>query len=127
MKICKTCGICCQSTEMELSIKDINRIEESNKTKHTKDDFCSFENGYYILKNVNNSCIFYDLKLKQCQIYSVRPEGCRFYPMIYNIDQEKCELDSDCPYRNQFYQHPPVFKTKCKALRKWVNANLLKD
>lgn len=127
MKICNTCGICCKSTEMELSIDDIHRIEKSSTFNYKMEDFCTYEKGYYILKNINNNCIFFNSKLKQCQIYSIRPEGCRFYPMIYDIEKESCELDSDCPYRSQFYQHPPVFKAKCKALKKWVKANLLKD
>jgi len=53
--------------------------------------------GFCELKNVDGHCYFYNLDTKECTIYENRPEGCRYYPIIYHSLKRKCLVDSDCP------------------------------
>ncbi|MHA1481041.1 MAG: hypothetical protein ACTSQZ_06430, partial [Candidatus Thorarchaeota archaeon] len=34
---------------------------------------------------------------KLCKIYEDRPDGCRFYPIGYDMRKRKCVVDKDCP------------------------------
>ncbi len=112
---------------MELSSGDIQRIVETNEFDFKQEDFCNFNNGYNKLKNIDGHCFFLNPDTLECKIYPLRPEGCRYYPLVYNLDKEKCELDIDCPHKMLFYSHPPLFKSKCKALKKWVTLNLIEE
>jgi len=47
--------------------------------------------------NVDGHCFFYDPATKLCRIYESRPEGCRYYPVIYDLEKRKCVVDKDCP------------------------------
>ena len=88
-----TCAKCCQETAMLLSNKDIQNIE---KLGFKKEDFSEIdENGLTKLVNIDGSCFF--LKDNKCTIYEHRPQGCRFYPIIYDIDYKKAVLDDECP------------------------------
>ena len=127
-EICIKCGKCCEKTEMELTEKDIRRI--SRKTRR-KTEFKLFyiidrETGEKKLRNVNGRCIFQDPDLLKCLIYEDRPEGCKFYPLIYDCEKNKCVLDNDCPNKRLFYQNDPDNSTKCKELKNWIFRELLK-
>ncbi|MBD3193099.1 MAG: YkgJ family cysteine cluster protein [Candidatus Heimdallarchaeota archaeon] len=78
---------------MILSLKDITRITALGfKIK----DFCYLdEQGFYRLRNVNGVCFF--LKNRKCSIYEHRPIGCRFYPIIFDFENDQAILDLDCP------------------------------
>ena len=91
---CKKCGNCCLETEMLLSINDIHSI-----INNVRPSFQFFEekNGYLFLLNISGHCIFFDDLKKKCKIYEFRPQGCRFYPLIY--DNGKCVVDNDCTNR----------------------------
>ena len=82
---------------MILSKKDIERIEEKG---YKKEDFVKKKNGWLQLKNKNHRCIFHDGK--KCIIYSIRPTGCRLYPLIYDMENNDAILDMDCPYHLSF-------------------------
>ena len=70
---------------MLLSIKDIRRLETKGFSKNY---FAKFDKqGYAVLKNRDGYCVFYDLKERQCSVYSDRPSGCRVYPVI--LDEDK--------------------------------------
>jgi Fe-S-cluster containining protein len=125
MKICLDCGVCCLKTEMQLSQDDIERIENSSNNNLKREDFCELKEEYFQLKNIDEHCYFFDPTLKRCIIYPNRPKGCEFYPLIFNIDDNKCELDADCPHRNLFYRHSPEFQKKCKELRDWIKNQLM--
>jgi len=95
-----SCAKCCYDTEMILSRADIQRIVELG---FEEKDFCVYDNeGFPKLRNVNGACFF--LSEKQCQIYRSRPQGCRYYPIIYDSSQGKVVLDSDCPLAPQLSQ-----------------------
>ncbi|MCK4896020.1 MAG: YkgJ family cysteine cluster protein, partial [Candidatus Heimdallarchaeota archaeon] len=75
------CYQCCLDTEMTLSEEDITRIE---KLGYKIEEFLEEKDGFMALRNIDNHCIF--LKNKMCSIYEIRPQGCRFYPLIYDIN-----------------------------------------
>jgi len=115
---CVNCGICCRETEMILSARDVDRIKNdapknlriTNFVKKTVD-------GLFQLKNVDGHCVFFDPTTKLCKIYEVRPQGCRFYPLIYDSDKRLCVLDQECPRPELFY---PTNNSRLKACKKIV-------
>lgn len=78
---------------MILSIEDIEKIMSIG---YDKDFFVEYRDGYYRLKNVDNHCVFLDIKTGKCKIYRYRPMGCRIYPVIYDFN-EGFKLDEECP------------------------------
>jgi len=78
---------------MMLSIRDIEVIENLG---FKKEDF-SFKNedGFYLLRNIGGECFF--LTKNKCQIYTHRPQGCGFYPIIFDLESNKALLDEECP------------------------------
>jgi Fe-S-cluster containining protein len=91
---CSNCGICCTETEMLLSNEDIKRLEK--KGFHKKFFMKTDKSGYAQLRNRNGYCVFYDLKKRQCNVYTDRPSGCNVYPVI--LDEEKgIIIDDICP------------------------------
>ena len=122
---CSECGKCCLETEMLLSKKDINLILQRRSIYFKKIDFViKNEDDNYQLKNKNGHCVFLDLPLKLCKIYEIRPQGCRFYPMIYDANKKKCIIDKDCPRFNLFYQDQYEFELNCKALNNFIEDEL---
>jgi Fe-S-cluster containining protein len=88
-----SCATCCKDTKMMLSQKDIENIACLG---YNKKDFVYLDtDGFFKLKNINGQCFF--LKNNKCEIYDHRPQGCRFYPIIYDLDLKKAVLDEDCP------------------------------
>ena len=81
---------------MMLTESDIKRIESLGY-----EDFYLEKDGFLVLRNVDGKCIFLgDDGL--CKIYDDRPEGCRYYPLVFDISSETVIRDSDCPYSNEF-------------------------
>ncbi|MHA1504757.1 MAG: YkgJ family cysteine cluster protein [Candidatus Heimdallarchaeota archaeon] len=88
-----SCAKCCKNTSMFLSLGDIDHIVAQG---YTQIEFCfKNEDGFFQLKNIDGECFF--LKDNHCQIYDVRPTGCRFYPIIFDLDKNKAILDDECP------------------------------
>jgi len=79
---------------MILFREDIERI-----SSHGEKDFVVFRNGFYRLRNVGGKCIFLDEE-NRCRIYSIRPIGCRVYPLVYSFDKGPL-LDPECPLSQQ--------------------------
>ncbi len=90
------CSKCCYETEMPLSEKDIKRIE---KLGYSRDEFSLIKDGIRVLKNINGHCFF--LKNGKCFIYKYRPEGCRYYPVIYDVDKRKATVHDFCPLASE--------------------------
>ena len=99
MNLCinKKCIQCCKETNMPLSKKDINRIENLG---YTSDFFINIHDGWFQLKNRDGHCVFHNGM--KCLIYENRPEGCQLYPIIFNKENNCAILDEDCPYRTNF-------------------------
>ncbi len=119
--LCENCGKCCLDTEMILSRNDIELIKrESSKSLRGRDFVFKNDNNQLQLKNIEGHCVFFDNNSKCCNIYKYRPQGCRFYPLIYDINEEKCELDKDCPRSNLFYKNKQEFEITCKNLKTFL-------
>ncbi|TFF84440.1 YkgJ family cysteine cluster protein [Candidatus Thorarchaeota archaeon] len=80
---------------MTLTQKDIERIEGLG---YSRDDFVvQAEDGFLELRNIDGLCFFYDPENRECRIYVNRPEGCRYYPVVYDAQERRCVVDRDCP------------------------------
>ena len=93
----KNCYHCCLETEMTLSEDDITRIE---KLGYQIEAFLEEKDGFMTLKNVDKKCIF--LKNNVCSIYESRPQGCRFYPLIYDFETDDFTIDDLCIHHKEF-------------------------
>lgn len=91
------CYQCCLDTEMTLSEEDITRIE---KLGYKSEEFLEDKDGFMALRNIDNHCIF--LKNKMCSIYEIRPQGCRFYPLIYDFNIDDFAIDNLCERHDDF-------------------------
>ena len=121
---CKDCGKCCLDTEMILSQNDIKLIMQFHRNIIKEKEFAFMNNSkQFQLKNKNGHCIFYDPSLKTCKIYEYRPQGCRFYPLIFDLDRRKCKLDEVCPRSNLFYKNNNL-GTTCKDLKHYLITEL---
>ncbi len=91
------CVACCLETEMPLTEDDVKKIE---KLGFKRTEF-TFEAGEETrLRNVNRACFF--LKEGRCSVYEERPEGCRVYPLVYDLDTHKFVYDTVCSYSTEF-------------------------
>jgi Fe-S-cluster containining protein len=91
------CIACCIETEMPLTEDDLKRIE---KLGFARVDFTLKAEGETRLKNKAKHCFF--LEDARCKIYENRPEGCRIYPLVYDVDSHKFVYDTVCPYSAEF-------------------------
>jgi len=91
---CQRCGKCCEDTRMELSAKDIKRLE---KADYCKEDFAQQDSeGIWRLRNWDGICFFLDPSSRRCSVYELRPTGCRIYPV--NLSPEGAVIvDDACP------------------------------
>ncbi len=114
----RQCHNCCIETQMMLTEDDIRRIEHLG---YKKEDFSKEEDGFIILRNIDSHCFF--LKDGKCSIYNNRPLGCRYYPIILDLDAEELIIDKDCPFHNHFsiedysYLFKHVFKLTIQLLK----------
>ncbi|WP_455140505.1 YkgJ family cysteine cluster protein [Candidatus Hodarchaeum mangrovi] len=103
----KKCFHCCVETEMILSPEDIKRISDLVK-KDPAQFSMKTEDGLKVLRNNerNNGelvCFFLNNE-GLCSIYDLRPKGCTFYPLIWDMKQHKVISDDYCPYYKMFNQ-----------------------
>ena len=122
---CLDCGKCCLETEMILSHEDVKKIINNFESIIKQDDFCYLRrDGFFHLKNYNHHCYFYEVSTKTCKIYEIRPQGCRFYPLIYDIEKKKCTLDKDCPRTSIFYPNKFKRKETCLEIVRYLKNQL---
>lgn len=91
----RDCHNCCLETQMILTKEDLERIQ---KAGYKKEEFClprSETDGYWQLKNIEKKCFFLNNDGK-CTIYSIRPVGCRVYPLVYEPSEDDILIDEDC-------------------------------
>ncbi len=106
------CHQCCIETEMLLTKLDIRRIVR--KTSISAKEFVILnEDGRRMLRNhqIDNKvqCYFLDSK-GLCSIYEIRPEGCKFYPFIWDMTNHHIIVDDYCPHHSKFGKSPSVTK-----------------
>lgn len=122
---CQNCGECCLRTEMILSKNDIIKIINNTDQNLQKKDFVfNNKDGFSQLKNIKDHCIFLDSHSDQCKIYEHRPQGCRFYPLIFDFHLKNCIFDNDCPRLHLFYQNKTELKNTCVNLSRFLKQEL---
>ncbi|NVM46540.1 MAG: YkgJ family cysteine cluster protein [Candidatus Lokiarchaeota archaeon] len=123
---CVDCGNCCRETEMILSERDVDRIKNSDPKNLQIANFVKkTEDGLYQLKNENGYCVFFDVSTNLCKIYEIKPQGCRFYPLIYDSDKKLCVLDRDCPRPDIFYPNKTSQVKTCKKIVRFLEKQVL--
>ncbi len=98
---------------MPLSSSDILRIRDLD---YSDDFFIVKRNGERRLKNSTGRCVFHNGQL--CTIYNDRPEGCRIYPVIFDVYKGKAVLDGDCPHHGKFQITSSISREVIKLVRK---------
>jgi Fe-S-cluster containining protein len=58
------------------------------------------QDGISQLVNRDGHCVF--LVDGHCSVYEHRPEGCRLYPLILDLDLDEVVRDDFCPWRDEF-------------------------
>ncbi|MFX1495149.1 MAG: hypothetical protein ACFFBZ_12760, partial [Promethearchaeota archaeon] len=61
---------------------------------------------------------------KLCNIYEIRPQGCKFYPILYDNEEKICIYDEECPRVSQFYLGRKKFKKVCNDIKKFIKTEL---
>ena len=123
---CIDCGNCCRETEMILSAQDVARIKSKYPKNLRRINFVKkTADGLFQLENTYGYCVFFDPTTKLCNIYEIRPQGCRFYPLIYDSDKNSCVFDRDCPRPELFY-HNKNFQVKtCEKIVRFLEKEVL--
>lgn len=86
------CHECCHETEMPLSLADIKRLKSLG---YKTSEFMTMTYGERRLRNVAGKCYF--LTDNGCKVYSDRPKGCKFYPLV--VDSEgQARIDKQCKH-----------------------------
>ena len=123
---CIDCGNCCRETEMILSARDVDRIKNNDpKNLRTTNFVKKTADGLFQLKNVDGYCVFFDPTTKLCNIYMTRPQGCRFYPLIYDSDKNSCVFDQDCPRPELFYSNKNIQVKTCEKIVRFLEKEVL--
>ena len=118
---CVDCGNCCRETEMILSVRDVVHIKNNAPKNLRITNFVEkTADGLFQLENVDGFCVFFDPTTKSCKIYAVRPQGCRFYPLIYDSDKKICVLDQECPRPELFYPDQDSLVKTCKKIVRFL-------
>jgi Fe-S-cluster containining protein len=105
------CFLCCKNTNMHLTHHDIEEIERYNY--HTF--YHESPDGWIQLNNHKDRCIFHDGT--KCTIYTIRPQGCRLYPLVFNIDDHQPTYDSICPHPECF----PITREKTQEMQTLID------
>jgi len=123
---CVDCGICCHETEMILSARDVDRIKNNDPKSLRIPNFVKkTADGLFQLKNLDGFCVFFNPTTKLCNIYEIRPQGCRFYPLIYDSDKKLCVLDQECPRPELFYPNKQSHMKTCKKIVRFLENQVL--
>ncbi|HSN54590.1 MAG TPA: YkgJ family cysteine cluster protein [Candidatus Sulfomarinibacteraceae bacterium] len=104
------CHACCVATRMTLTEADVERLRSAGYQ-----DFARVNgDGDLELVNRDGRCVF--LGDGRCRVYRVRPEGCRLYPLVLDLGDDRVVRDRFCPYWREF----PVTAERVRRLRRSV-------
>ncbi|MHA1791810.1 MAG: YkgJ family cysteine cluster protein [Promethearchaeota archaeon] len=118
--ICMDCSRCCMPTEMLLSPKDIEIIK---KLGHDLDEFSVLDRATHHrkLRNINGRCFFLEGDGPyRCKLYPNHPTGCKFYPMIYDVDRKKCIIDKEYCVNWSKFNNINEINTTCDAFKRFL-------
>lgn len=108
---CVRCGLCCGDTSQKTRHILLLQSEAEDIAVHTSKAisvFCTEVSGkspyvYEMKKSTEGKCVF--LESNHCEIYSLRPLICRFYPFELKFDLNKdthvFDFTLECPAINQ--------------------------
>jgi len=113
---CDEKRLCCIETEMTLTNEDVERIEALG---YRREEFVvRASDGFLELRNIDGHCVFYEPSTRVCLVYENRPEGCRYYPVVYDARQHRCVVDEDCPSRATMTREE--IRTICPEVRRLI-------
>jgi len=116
------------NTEMILTANEIYVILNHYSSDIEASDFCNLnEDEFYQLKNINGVCYFFDKQNYKCKIYKIRPKGCQFYPLIYDVDKKRCVMDKDCPNPQLIYRDQTSIFKACQQVKEYLKNELTFD
>ncbi len=100
------CFECCKETEMIVTNEEVETIV---KKGFKREEFIQEVDGFLELRNFKGACVF--LREGKCRIYDIRPQGCKFYPLIYDVENECVIVDKDCPHHRdiRIKKHKKLF------------------
>jgi Fe-S-cluster containining protein len=106
------CSKCCIETYMPLSLATIARLRELG---YKVNEFVVQRGGERRLRNREGKCFF--LTDKGCKVYEDRPMGCRFYPLVFDLDRDVV-VDPECAHGDQFEVDPDEAEKLIAFIRK---------
>ena len=92
------CDRCCHSTEMPLTSDDIERLRALGFEEKS---FVGDKDGWRKLQNTGDGRCFF-LHDGICSVYPYRPQGCTFYPVVFDLDAGRTVLDTECPHHDEY-------------------------
>jgi Fe-S-cluster containining protein len=81
---------------MTLTEADIERLERAGHHGVWKVN----SEGDLQLRNLRGACVL--LFDGRCAAYRDRPDGCRFYPFVLDLEDDRVVRDEHCPWRSEF-------------------------
>ena len=81
---------------MTMTEEDLSRLEGAGRSGFYRLN----EEGVPQLVNLDGHCVF--LVDGRCSVYQHRPEGCRLYPLILDLETDEVVRDDYCPWRDEF-------------------------
>jgi Fe-S-cluster containining protein len=81
---------------MTLTAEDVGRIEALGHQGFWR----QARDGSWPIRNRRGRCVF--LRDGVCAVYPARPDGCRLYPLILDLEEDRVLLDDFCPHRHEF-------------------------
>lgn len=90
------CHLCCVNTRMTLTEADVVRLRSTGARRFSRRN----RDGIPQLVNRDGCCVF--LVDGRCSVYEHRPEGCRLYPLILDLDLDQVVRDDFCPFADEF-------------------------
>lgn len=105
------CSRCCHDTEMLLSNDDVLRL---SLERPGEDFWFQADDGYLQLKTRDGPAAAGARHPDQkpcwflgddghCTVHEARPEGCRLYPAVWDVDLGRARLDDEeCPHTDGF-------------------------
>lgn len=104
------CHVCCIDSKMTLTEADVLLLESAGYS-----DFVRLNSRDDLeLKSRHGRCVF--LTERGCGAYQFRPEGCRLFPLILDMQSNRVIRDEYCPHWRDF----PIDRIRAERLRQSV-------
>ena len=100
-----TCTLCCRDTNMPLTLADMERLTSRGERLEAFSQPDEEDQGYIRLVNTEKGECYFLAPDGRCRVQADKPEGCRLYPFIYDMDKDAVLRDSFCPFNREF--EPP--------------------